>query len=256
MKRMLNDWIASLFGQASVDNRTSAEQWNQAAQNWIEQQGGTGDWIRSDLVDRHMFELAQLTSGARFLDVGCGDGRFVRLMSEITKNGVGIDISENMIARARSRDPDGYYEVADAVDLPFEDCEFDVVICYGSLANIEDLRSAIGEMTRVLRKDGALILAHLNSFVTASEMSGWCHRGDSRHYPIDDYTTVRPFDFYYSKTPVTIWHRPLSELLTTCLTQGLKLQAYREPIFASPRSKRELGYNMLPYFSVQRWMKS
>ncbi|MHB1877402.1 MAG: class I SAM-dependent methyltransferase, partial [Streptosporangiaceae bacterium] len=74
----------------------------------------------------------------------------------------GIDLSPVMLAaardRARSLSQDVDLREASADALPFADGSFDTVVCTVSLCNIPDDRAAIGEMFRVLRPDGRLVL--------------------------------------------------------------------------------------------------
>lgn len=82
----------------------------------------------------------------------------------------GIDWSEQMLAIARQRAADLNRAVtlqqADAHHLPFEDNEFDTVICTFGLCAIPDDAQALAEMIRVLCPGGKLILAdHIQSSV-------------------------------------------------------------------------------------------
>ena len=83
---------------------------------------------------------------------------------------VGLDLSAEMleIARRRARDLGRDVELreGDAHDLPFENDTFDSVVCTYSLCNIPDPHRALGEMKRVLRPGGKLILVdHIRSAV-------------------------------------------------------------------------------------------
>ena len=75
----------------------------------------------------------------------------------------GIDFSPAMLAVARRRaDRLGRaadLREADALALPFPDASFDTVVCTFSLCAIPDERRAVGEMSRVLRPGGLLLLA-------------------------------------------------------------------------------------------------
>lgn len=80
----------------------------------------------------------------------------------------GVDLSDGMLARARSRAADLDRPVtlrqADAHALPFDDATFDTVVCTLGLCAIPDPGKAIDEMVRVLRPGGALILVdHVES---------------------------------------------------------------------------------------------
>ena len=83
---------------------------------------------------------------------------------------VGIDLSPDMLAIARQRALDAGRDVdlreGDAHDLAFDDGSFDTVVCTFSLCNIPDTDRALGEMRRVLRPGGRLILVdHIRSSV-------------------------------------------------------------------------------------------
>lgn len=74
----------------------------------------------------------------------------------------GVDLSPGMLAVARARAAAAGHDVdlreADAQALPFVDASFDTVVCTLSLCAIPDHRAAIGEMARVLRPGGTLLL--------------------------------------------------------------------------------------------------
>jgi ubiquinone/menaquinone biosynthesis C-methylase UbiE len=80
----------------------------------------------------------------------------------------GIDLSPEMLAIARRRaselDRDFRLEEGDAHALAFPDSSFDTVVSTYSLCNIPDPHVAVGEMKRVLRPSGKLILVdHIRS---------------------------------------------------------------------------------------------
>lgn len=107
---------------------------------------------------------ADLQSGYRVLDVSCGTGLVTVPIAEIVKpegTVTGIDLSEKMIAKARSRiENRGLKNVAfhhmdaEALDLP--DNSFDTVICSLGLMYFPDPAMAIAEMYRVLKPGGQL----------------------------------------------------------------------------------------------------
>ncbi|MGH3474221.1 MAG: class I SAM-dependent methyltransferase [Aeromicrobium sp.] len=81
---------------------------------------------------------------------------------------VGIDLSPDMLAIARQRALETRQDVdlreGDAHELEFADASFDSVVCTFSLCNIPDVDRALGEMHRVLRPGGKLILVdHIRS---------------------------------------------------------------------------------------------
>lgn len=111
-----------------------------------------------------LLEICGLDATSRILDVGCGSGNTPSLIAKKYGSQVyGIDISEVMIAKAKERaQRQGLTErlefrVADALDLPFEDDWFDVVILESLLTPLPgDKKQAMKEMVRVVRPGGRL----------------------------------------------------------------------------------------------------
>lgn len=95
----------------------------------------------------------------RALDVGCGTGYQTTILEELGYEPHGVDLSEGLLTVARSRCHHATFARGDATALPHPDASFDVVTCCGStLSFIDDLGRAIGEMGRVLRPGGRLLL--------------------------------------------------------------------------------------------------
>ncbi len=110
-----------------------------------------------------------LTSRARgqVLEVAVGTGRNLPgYPAEVTL--AGIELSPAMLAIARQRAADLGREAdlrdGDAERLPFDDASFDTVLCALSLCTIPRPVAAVGEMRRVLRPGGRLLLLdHIGS---------------------------------------------------------------------------------------------
>lgn len=104
-----------------------------------------------------------ITSNAKVLEVGCGNGRSIFDVLSKTKNIVGIDHNDKAVADATDNFY-GYSSVkifkADATQLPFNNEEFDFVICMTTFANFADKKFKIlEEMKRVLKKSGKIIIS-------------------------------------------------------------------------------------------------
>lgn len=103
----------------------------------------------------HLFSwvtgLARLTGNERVLDLGCGNGSYLELIS-----GVGIDASLGMLGTARTR-TEGPLVNGDAMALPFRDAAFDVVLAAHMLYHVPDRELAAGEMRRVLSPGGVCV---------------------------------------------------------------------------------------------------
>lgn len=101
----------------------------------------------------------------RVLDVGCGvGGPALRAARRTGAHITGITVSRDQIAQAgaavaadaRSAQVD--FQYADAISMPFEDSSFDAVFALESIMHIPDRRQVLGEIGRVLRPGGRLVL--------------------------------------------------------------------------------------------------
>lgn len=232
--------------------------WQASADAWIADMGEHGDFGRRYVLDPIMLPRALSRSPKRVLDVGCGEGRFCRMLGHHGLKVTGIDPTTKLIAAARVRDPEGTYIEAAAEELPFEDESFDLVVSYLSLIDISDFRTSIREMARVLSPGGALLIANLSGFNTASIDTGWVKNSAGRHlhYPIDDYLEERSVLIEYRGIRVLNHHRPLSSYIRALLAAGLQLSYFDEPLPepGAPEPKATV-YRRVPWFLVMEWLK-
>lgn len=112
---------------------------------------------------RRALAIAPISPGSRFLDVGCGTGRWVRRYTELGFCPMGVDATLGMLRIARSRQTNVPLAVGLAQNLPFCDSAFD---CLSDITVVQhipyDLQStALRELVRVLRPGGQMILLEL-----------------------------------------------------------------------------------------------
>lgn len=112
------------------------------------------------------FSLLKPQANECILDVGCGTGAFLRLLrgrSGFPLHLTGIDASEDMLEKARGDAGSISFQCGDASILPFGSASFDAVVSILALHHMsEEIRGrAIGEMARVLRPGGRIILLDL-----------------------------------------------------------------------------------------------
>jgi SAM-dependent methyltransferase len=101
--------------------------------------------------------VRSLGSPARALDLGCGDGRLTAELDagELTA----ADVSPVALERARRRLPQAHlHELEPDSPLPFDDGEFDLVLCAETIEHVRDLQLLLSEVRRVLRPGGSLAL--------------------------------------------------------------------------------------------------
>jgi len=107
---------------------------------------------------------AALPPGARVLEIGCGAGHITVRLAERGLLVDAIDSSQAMVDITATRTRDAELQervsvgVADVHALPFESDHFDLVVAVGVIPWLHSPGDAVGEMARVLRPAGQLVL--------------------------------------------------------------------------------------------------
>ena len=104
---------------------------------------------------------ADVRADSSLLDVACGTGIVARTARDLVGDGgrvVGVDLNDAMLTVAARVAPDIEWRRGDAADLPFDDAEFDVVICQMAMMFFPDRGAAFEQMRRVLAADGRAVV--------------------------------------------------------------------------------------------------
>lgn len=110
--------------------------------------------------DRLILEPIEKQEVKDILDCGCGNGYLSRKIVEMKKGAsvIGLDASSDMLKNA-PRGKNLSFVVGDAMNLPFRDSFFDVIVCKESLHHLDFPEKAITEFWRTLRPNGLLLLS-------------------------------------------------------------------------------------------------
>ncbi len=113
--------------------------------------------VRSNIADDPILKLSAGLSW-RVLDLGCGTGSYIESQSKSGKHQNiewhGVDPSDAMLNRARTKVSRANFHLGKAETLPFEDGFFDYVTSRFSLHHFDDPRAALRDVHRVLKNDG------------------------------------------------------------------------------------------------------
>ena len=105
--------------------------------------------------------ISQHVSGRKAMDFGCGTGRSTRFLTELGFDSVGVDISAEMLQKARQFDPNGDYRLLDESGFDeFQDQIFDLILSAFTFDNIPTREKKAGimkEIRRILKPEGRFV---------------------------------------------------------------------------------------------------
>lgn len=104
----------------------------------------------------------------RWLEIGCGTGRFTSLMVERCDELITVDFANAMLRETRTRIGSVLSVQGDAETIPFKTATFDLVLSLNVVSHLVNWREALYDIARVLRPHGALICNFNNLSSVAS----------------------------------------------------------------------------------------
>ncbi len=119
-----------------------------------------------------IMDLVKPKRGEVILDAGCGTGVFTMDILTSGARVVGLDISLPMLEQAEKKLKGLPFQIvlANMLNLPFPEGSFDKTISITALEFIEEAKQVVGELFRVTKKGGTIVVATLNS------LSSWASR--------------------------------------------------------------------------------
>src|SRR5699024_6354350 len=180
--------------------------------------------------------LIPCLKGKSVLDLGCGDGYFSKdCIENGAKNVIGVDISNNMIERAKKLNQDDNVEF---MCLPMEDLEltnqkFDLIVSSLAMHYIEDYPAMIQKINGLLKNSGEFIFSTEHPITTARKGGDhWIKTedGNKSHWALDNYQEegIREQVWFFDYS-VIIYHRTISTLVNTLIEHGFSLDKIIEP---------------------------
>jgi ubiquinone/menaquinone biosynthesis C-methylase UbiE len=144
-------------------HQQSKQQWNSMSNQW--NQNSEEMWERGSRKSIiPLFTKFVQPDSDTILDAGCGDGYGTWLLGKLGYKVIGIDISDEMIAKASKRitpDTEISFQQADIISLPFRDDTMSAILTINCLEWVKSPIHALNELSRVLQSKGILCIGVL-----------------------------------------------------------------------------------------------
>jgi len=204
--------------------------WSQVAEEWVA-------WARKPNHDAFWAYRASLAAfigrgNGKALDVGCGEGRIARELTACGFQVTAVDPVSRLVRAAIEVQSARNYAVASATELPFDNAQFDLVVAYNVLMDVEDVPTALKEFRRVIRPTGQLIISIVHPFVdpgrfTSKELNSpfileGTYFGRQRFEGVEERDGLR---MHFAG-----WSQPLEAYGMALEEAGLAITSLREPV--------------------------
>ena len=176
-------------------------------------------------------------AGLAILDVGCGTGRHAVRLANAGAKVTGVDFSSGMLEKARAKPGAAavrFIHQDASGTLPFEPRSFDRVISCLVVDHVSDLPGFFGELRRVCREDGFIVVSVMHPAMMLKGVQARFH---------DPRTGARVF-------PQSVANQ-ISDYVMGALAAGLRVRGLSEHsagedlVARAPRAEKYLGWPML-----------
>ncbi|MGQ9871731.1 class I SAM-dependent methyltransferase [Leptodesmis sp.] len=122
------------------------------------------DWLDKAKVKQWLKHLS--TPTPRFLDVGCGNGRYLRMLYQlgVPKDYLyGVEMNDRQIEQLKADGFHGYYGRIEDVEEQLPAASFDLIVLLQVLEHVENPRQMMASLTKLLAPGGILIVETPNT---------------------------------------------------------------------------------------------
>lgn len=201
-------------------------------------------------------------AGKRVVDLGCGFGWASRWMrAEGAASVLGLDLSQNMIARAKAdtSDPAIDYRIADLETLELPEAAFDLVYSALAFHYVADFQRLARMIHKALAGGGGMVFTIEHPIYMAAAHPRWIADEQGRKsWPVNGYSVEGERRTDWFAKGVLKYHRTLGTTLNTLIDAGFELRRVeefaptREQIQQSPGLAEELERPMMLLVSAQK----
>ncbi len=200
------------------------------------------NYSRLDFSNTHYLAFRDLpeiysarVKGTKALDFGCGAGRSTRFLSGLGFEPIGVDISPEMVAKAREIDPLGDYRVIpddDMIALPRE--SFSLIQSAFTFDNIPGMDTKVrlfSDLRGLLKQDGILVNIVSSPEIYVHEWASFSTRDFNENRTAKPGDTVKTLTTDFAdRTPCLDIYWPHESYLEVFSRAGLEIVEMRKPL--------------------------
>jgi ubiquinone/menaquinone biosynthesis C-methylase UbiE len=130
---------------------------------------------RSKRLKKILEAVVKYSPGEKVLDIGTAHGDIATLLAEKGFESVALDLNKNFLNYAKKKREFGKisYVCANALNLPFKDASFDVIIMGELVEHVAYPENLLKEAKRCLKKRGVIIITTPNKHLFRGWLSGY-----------------------------------------------------------------------------------
>lgn len=229
--------------------------WSSIAQKYDAVVKESGDQSQQLIINPVVQDLLGDLKGKCVLDAGCGNGYWTRRMAETAQRVVGVDFTEELVEKAKSRGipKNAEFIIGNLEWLLLANETFDIVLMSMVLLDLEDLSSPINEIARVIKLRGSVVVSTTHP----------CFENPPNTHSLRDdkgNKTGRVIKNYFATGLVKDevnnyqhWHYKISDIINAFATNGLFVEKMVEP--NSNGVVKNDGPDHFPYFLIMKFRK-
>lgn len=200
-------------------------EWNKAARAYSEfEESSQYSKFCRNFVGTYFENMSNL----KILDAGCGNGEYTHILSKNNNTVVGCDGSTEMLKLASEKYHQYKFDIVDlSNNMPYENEEFDIILCNLVLMDIDPINNIISEFFRIIKKHGKFFFSILHPAFYQAEWEK-DESGIVKSKNVTGYIT--PIEIQQNFWSQTMhYHRPISYYFNIITDMGFSLKKISEP---------------------------
>lgn len=199
----LNELGVPLFAEAflSSDAERQRDHYDRIAAAYVEHLDYPHTEVYTDYLDRALYDAIGSRNLGVTAELCCGRGEALRLLADRIPEGIGVDISEEMLNAAIHEGVRDAWTLVqgDATKVPLADQSVDSVVMLGGIHHVNDRDGLFREVARILKPGGRFYWREpVSDFLLWRALRGLIYRLS----PALDHETERPLRYIETKPPL------------------------------------------------------